>query len=65
MKTIEELKARARVIAEAQVYCDDDDCLVPWQPYEYWDEKDLEDLVNSLTSDIYDAMLWAQGGLSS
>ena len=41
MKTTEELKARARGIAESHFYCDDE-CEIPWEPFEYHDPDEIE-----------------------
>jgi hypothetical protein len=59
MKTTEELKARARGIAEAHFYCDDD-CEIPWEPFEYHDPDEIETECQNLADSIFNAMLWAQ-----
>ena len=64
MKTKDELKARARGIAEGFFYCDDE-CEIAWQPFEDYPDRFISEQVDDLTETIYNAMLWAQEGLSS
>lgn len=59
MKTIDELKARARGIAESHFYCDDE-CEIPWEPFENHDKEQIDEEVNSLAESIFNAMQWAQ-----
>ena len=59
MKTTEELKARARGIAEAHFYCDDE-CDIPWEPFEYHSKEWIEEQCSILADAIERGMLWAQ-----
>jgi len=59
MKTAEQLKDHARAIAESHFYCDEE-CAIPWEPFEHDDPEDIEHECNSLAESIYSAMLWAQ-----
>ena len=59
MKTNEEIKQYARGLAEAHFYSDDD---TPWEPFENWDEDDIEEEIDNLAVAVYRAMLWAQEG---
>ena len=58
--TKEEMKVRSWAIAESHFYSDDE-CEVPWQPFEDWDKDELEFQVSELAAVIFNAMLWAQG----
>lgn len=58
--TKEQLKKRAIGIAEGFFYCDDD-CEIPWQPFEYWSRAEIKQEAKSLVEVIYKSMLWAQG----
>ena len=64
MKTKDELKARALGIAEGFFYCDDE-CETAWMPFEDWNKNLLDDQVQDMAEVIYQAMVWAQEGLSS
>ena len=52
------LLQRAYGIAEGLFYCDDE-CQIPWEPFEYWTKKELTKEINSLSDSIYQAMKWA------
>ena len=60
MKTNSELLARAYGIAESHFFSDDE-CLIPWEPFEHFDDDELSAQVNDLAELIYQSMLWAQG----
>ena len=59
-KNQSELLARAYGIAESHFYSDDE-CQIPWQPFEDFDDDELSALVNDLAESIYQSLLWAQG----
>lgn len=59
MRTDEQMKARARGIAEMHFYCDEE-CTIPWEPFEYDEPEYIERECDSLAESIYNAMLWAQ-----
>ena len=59
MKTIDELKARARGIAESHFYSDDE-CDIPWEPFENSEKKEIDTEVDNLADAIFNAMKWAQ-----
>ena len=56
-----EMKKIARGISEQFFYCDDE-CKIPWQPFEYWEKDKLRYQVKDLTDSIFNAMQRAQGG---
>ena len=58
--TKEQMKARAWAIAESHFYSDDE-CKVPWEPFENWDEDDITEQVADMAKVIFNAMVWAQG----
>jgi hypothetical protein len=58
--TKEQMNARAWGIAEAHFYSDDE-CEVPWQPFEDYDSEELLEQVKQLAETIITAMIWAQG----
>lgn len=58
-RTKEEMMKYARGFAEAHFYSDDD---TPWEPFEHWDEADIEDGIDHLAESVYRAMLWVQSG---
>lgn len=60
MKTNSELLERAYGIAESFFYCDDE-CEIPWEPFEHWPEDELQDQLHDLAQTILRSMLWAQG----
>ena len=59
MKTEDQLKQFARGAAEGHFYSDDD-CQIPWEPFEDWPERDIEQECDNLASLIFNAMKWAQ-----
>ena len=59
MLTNEELKKRARGIAES-IFYSDDDCDYPWEPFEDFDEDEIERQVNELAQSIFISLLWAR-----
>ena len=59
MKTNSELLAHAYGIAESHFYSDDE-CDIPWEPFENHDKEQIDEEVNNLAESIYNAMLWAQ-----
>ena len=59
MRTKEEMEAYARGLAETHFYSDDD---TPWEPFEHWDEADIEEEIDNLAVAVYRAMIWAQEG---
>jgi len=59
-KNQSELLARAYGIAESHFFSDDE-CLIPWEPFEHFDDDELSAQVNDLAESIYQSMLWAQG----
>ena len=58
--TKEKMEALAWGIAESHFYSDDE-CQVPWEPFEDWDEDDITEQVADLALVIFNAMVWAQG----
>jgi hypothetical protein len=58
--TKEQMNARAWGMAEAHFYCDDE-CEIAWEPFEHWDNEELQSEVSGLAASIFMAMLWAQG----
>jgi hypothetical protein len=50
---------RAYGIAEGFFYCDDE-CEIPWQPFEDWSKRAIDDELNNLAESIYQAMKWAK-----
>jgi hypothetical protein len=58
--TKEQMNARAWGIAESHFYSDDE-CQVPWEPFEDYDEEELQSQVAGLAAVIFTAMVWAQG----
>ena len=59
MKSKEQLKRRAIGIAEGFFYCDDE-CDIPWEPFENWSRSELKNEAKNLSELIYNSMLWAQ-----
>jgi hypothetical protein len=59
MLTNEALKTRARAIAESHFYSDDE-CEYPWEPFEEYDEEEIERQVTELAQIIFMALLWAR-----
>jgi hypothetical protein len=57
----EQLKTRARGIAEGFVYSDEE-CEFPWEPFESLSDSEIKELCRDLEKTVYNAMLWAQGG---
>jgi hypothetical protein len=55
----EQLRARAWAIAESHFYSDDE-CQVAWEPFEYWDEEELNEQVKMLAEVIFTNLVWAQ-----
>jgi hypothetical protein len=60
MKTIEQLRERARAVANMHFYADVDDGTL-WEPFENHDEEWIEAEIESLTNTITAQMIWAQG----
>lgn len=58
--TKEELSVRAWGIAESHFFSDDE-CEVPWQPFEHFDDNELQGHVSALAGAIFFALSWAQG----
>jgi hypothetical protein len=58
--TKEQMNARAWAIAEGLFYSDGE-CDVPWQPFEDWDDAELQSEVAGLAAAIFSSMVWAQG----
>lgn len=63
MKTAEQMKAYARGVAESHFYCDEE-CAIPWEPFEHDDPEYIERECDSLADSIYSAMQWAITGRS-
>ena len=61
MRTKDEMREHASEIAAAIVYCDDE-CEIPWEPFEHWDEDNLAEVHEEIAQAIFDAMLWVQEG---
>jgi hypothetical protein len=59
MKTKDELRTRARAIAESYFYSDDD-CEIAWEPFEDYPDGWLQENAGELEYLIYQAMKWAQ-----
>lgn len=59
MKTKDELRTRARAIAESHFYSDDE-CKCIWEPLENVDENVIHDLMLDMAESIYIALKWAQ-----
>ena len=59
MKSKDQLMMRATAIAEGHFYSDDE-CIVPWQPFEDWPRSELQHEAKMLKQIIYKAMIWAQ-----
>jgi len=53
MRTDEQMKARARGIAEMHFYCDEE-CTIPWEPCEYDEHEYIERECDSLASKLGD-----------
>lgn len=58
--TKEEMKVRAYAMAEAFFYSDDE-CEVPWEPFEHLNDNELRGEVTNMANHIFIALLWAQG----
>jgi hypothetical protein len=54
-----DMKKIARGISEQFFYCDDE-CEIPWEPFEYWDNEDIQAEVADLANRIFNAMQRAQ-----
>ena len=52
MLTNEALKVRARAIAESHFYSDDD-CDIPWEPFEDWPDEDIREQVEDMEKTIF------------
>lgn len=61
MRTKDEMREHASEIAAAIVYSDDE-CEIPWEPFEYWDADNLDEVHEEIAQAIFDAMLWVQEG---
>jgi len=59
MKTNSQLLERAYGIAESHFYADDD-CQIAWEPFEDWEQDELQDQVHELAQTILLAMQWSQ-----
>ena len=59
MLTNDELKKRARAIAESHFYSDDE-CDIPWEPFEHWPDEDIKEQVEDMAQNIFIALLWAR-----
>jgi len=59
MKTNSQLLERAYAIAESHFYSDDE-CQIAWEPFEDWEQDELQDQVHELAQTILLAMEWAQ-----
>ena len=59
MLTNEALKVRVRAIAESHFYSDDD-CDIPWEPFEDWPDEDIREQVEDMEKTIFIALLWAR-----
>jgi hypothetical protein len=59
MLTNEALKTRARAIAEMHFYSDDE-CEVPWEPFEDWPDDEIQEQVADMAQTIFMALLWAR-----
>jgi len=59
MKTNDELRTRARAIAESHFY-PDDDCEIAWELFEDYSDEWIQDQVRVMEEMIYHAMKWAQ-----
>jgi hypothetical protein len=35
---------------------------MPWEPFEHWNEDDIEEEIDNLAVAVYRAMLWVQDG---
>lgn len=60
MKTNSELLERAYGIAESFFYCDDL-CETAWEPFDHWEQEEIQEQVHELAQTILQAMVWAQG----
>ncbi len=59
MKTLAEIKIRARAMAEMHFYADVDD-LTAWEPFENYSDEWIQDEIESMTDMLVISMLWAQ-----
>jgi hypothetical protein len=59
MKTNSQLLERAYAIAESHFYSDDE-CQIAWEPFEDWEQDELQDQVHALAQTILLAMQWSQ-----
>lgn len=59
MKTNSQLLERAYAIAESHFYSDDE-CEIAWEPFEDWEQDELQDQVHELAQTILLAMQWSQ-----
>ena len=59
MKTLAEIKTRARAMAEMHFYSDVDD-LTAWEPFENYSDEWIQDEIESMTDMLVISMLWAQ-----
>jgi hypothetical protein len=59
MKPQDQLKRRSIAIAEGFFYCDDE-CCIPWEPFEHYSRSELKKEAGNLAALIYKSMVWAQ-----
>lgn len=59
MKSNSQLLERAYAIAESHFYCDDE-CKIAWEPFEYWEQDELQEQVHELAQSILLAMEWSR-----
>jgi len=58
--TREQMNARAWGISESHFFSDNE-CEVPWEPFEHFEKEELQGHVAGLAATIFMSMLWAQG----
>lgn len=58
-KSNSELLERAYAIAESHIYSDDE-CKIAWEPFEYWEQDELQQQVHDLAQSILRAMEWSR-----
>jgi hypothetical protein len=58
-KSNSELLERAYAIAESHFFSDDE-CQIAWEPFEDWEQDELQDQVHALAQTILLAMQWSQ-----
>lgn len=59
MKTLEEIKTRARAMAEMHYYADVDGHQL-WEPFENYPDEWIADEIESMTDMLVVSMRWAQ-----